>query len=443
MDGNVPVVIRHGEQACDGNDLKTCINGTLSDNNVKKCDDGNAQKVCRYEASGDKFGCYNALTNPACTLENYEQACDLPNVETIEGCRSNGTCVYTCTENTVDTGTQCIAAAHCSTTAASLTNELNTVTATGVASLNDNISKAAVYCTNDLKTIGRRWATISDIPADSALSDGSRLNLTSTAAILSEGRNYCVMGVVTEDSKYFFCPPGNSPDQLAIYSSNSTMLTESQVLVVDNSCGNGTIDPGEECDSDNFAGKTCATVKQNDKMLGALSCKLCKIDDSACSEDFLDTGDLIFSFRPNNGCENTITNNEGIAENGCTVDESGKIYTINYIKGYAIEFTSNAKVKSDIALYNKTQSIKLSGLPNGAVLKFEMSSAAEGNELQIVDNGSVPTKTVWTIDTTSGSKVFKMFGIAADASEATLSPTDSGNSKKVLIYKIDVYEPAS
>jgi hypothetical protein len=49
-------------------------------------------------------------------------------------------------------------------------------------------------------------------------------------------------------------------------------------------CGNGTLDDGEECDTTEFGGETCASQRMDDDFRGDLHCNsgTCTIDDTLC-----------------------------------------------------------------------------------------------------------------------------------------------------------------
>ena len=53
-------------------------------------------------------------------------------------------------------------------------------------------------------------------------------------------------------------------------------------------CGDGAVDSGEECDTNNFAGRTCADYKGKGAT-GTLQCDKCSIDASDCKSAVLDT----------------------------------------------------------------------------------------------------------------------------------------------------------
>ncbi len=48
-------------------------------------------------------------------------------------------------------------------------------------------------------------------------------------------------------------------------------------------CGNGQVDGGEQCDGNNFGGKTCQSILGNANATGNLSCNNCVLDSSQCT----------------------------------------------------------------------------------------------------------------------------------------------------------------
>ncbi len=432
LDGNVPIQVEHGNKACEGNTLKICNDGVL------EADAGDCgTKVCRFDATSKAFGCYKAISAPACTVEDYLKTCVVENSASIDGCRSNGVCAYTCVEGYADSGSGCILLPNCTSTSVSLTDKLNTVIATGTATPDSKIGGAGVYCTTDLTLATRKWkGSIVTTENLSASEDG--FLISASGDVLGEGDNYCVVAVTSPDnSSYFFCPVSAS-NTTAVYSSSASFLTEAQTIKVANTCGNGIIDAGEMCDGKELAGATCASVTANDKMSGMLNCVLCSLDASECAEQDDSVGQLIFSFKPALGCSEVVAVNNGISADGCSYDEAtGKSYSITYDAGYDLSISANGKVNSNINLYASSNYIKLSSLPANIVIKAQLTSTVAENELGVKDNGSVPKSAVWKA---SSDKAFYAFAPSQDATEVMIQPTASGNNKKVLVYQIDVFE---
>src|SRR5262249_15396873 len=48
-------------------------------------------------------------------------------------------------------------------------------------------------------------------------------------------------------------------------------------------CGNGKIDPGEECDGNLLGGATCRSSTMNARPNGSVTCKKCRIETGACT----------------------------------------------------------------------------------------------------------------------------------------------------------------
>jgi hypothetical protein len=82
----------------------------------------------------------------------------------------------------------------------------------------------------------------------------------------------------------------NGANPLGVLSCNAN-CTLNATSCLPETCGDGLIDPGEECDSNNLNGETCGSATNGAEPLGAISCNAdCSLNISAC--------------QPNNNCGN-------------------------------------------------------------------------------------------------------------------------------------------